>query len=148
MREIQLRDTFKLAKLVKATNASEKIASVLEEVTEKKRLARKSILDMKTGESEEQGDENRIAKAGELKAIQEDFGQQFGVRIIMLLVNAAAENDVERLVYELLGDICELDADTMAKQSLRSVKEKVKEICKMNDIFDFFKEAGELAQDM
>lgn len=154
MREIQLRDAFKLARLIKATNASDKIAGILEEVNEKKREARKNLLNTKSEEhaaNADDGTEKVVelkANAVELKAIQDEFGQQFGVRIVMMLINAAAENNVEKMVYELLGDICELDADEMSKQSLKSVKEKIKEICRMNDIVDFFKEAGELAQDM
>ena len=151
MREIQLQDTFKLAKLIRETNASDKIAEMLEEVNEKRRAAREKVLKMKQ-ESEASNDEKELEeakiKAVELKTIQEEFSKQFGIKVVMFIINVAAENNVEKMVYELLGGICEIDAEKMAKQSLKSVKEMIKQITEMNDIFDFFKDAGELAQDM
>lgn len=67
--------------------------------------------------------------------------EQIGVNAFMDILCSCSDVKVEGQIYDLLGGICEKNAEDIKKQSLETTIEDVKRICQENNIVNFLKSA-------
>lgn len=91
----------------------------------------------------------RIIKKADLK---EEFAAAFkkgsekgasakdiGIDVLFAVVQAAGAEGLDKEVFEFLGSVTELGAETIKHQSMKETIEQFKQIAKENDLEDFFK---------
>lgn len=117
MRKIITTDVFKMARIMKEAKIKDAITQLFKE---KKRVS-----------------------AGDDAALEE-VQEEAGFEAIMTVFEACSEEKTEGMLYEFLGGITEKGAENVANQSLDTTIEDVKIIVAENNIFNFFKQAGQL----
>ena len=76
----------------------------------------------------------------------EEQQEEKGFEAIMTVLEACSTEKTEKMLYDFLGGIAEKDADKIANQSLEATIEDIKAIVTENNIFNFFKQAGQLTK--
>lgn len=76
------------------------------------------------------------AKAGSKKGAS---AKDIGIDVLFAIIDAATDEDLEKEIYEFLGGITELGAETIKQKSMSELIEQFKEIAKENDLKVFFK---------
>lgn len=85
-----------------------------------------------------------LAKVAELAAEKKLSAEKAGIDVFMTIVEAAADKEQEKRIYELLADIAEKSADDIQNQSLEATLKDLKQIVAENNIAVFFKNASRL----
>ena len=66
---------------------------------------------------------------------------RIGVDLIMTLCSACGEEPIEKKLYELIGDIAEMEATEIRDMDLDKLIELFKEIGEQNNLTNFFENA-------
>ena len=70
--------------------------------------------------------------------------KQAGIKVILAIIGACADEKQESLIYDFIGDIVDKSSDEIASESLEELKADLLDISKENNLVDFFKQAQEL----
>lgn len=76
-----------------------------------------------------------IKKGSEKEASEKDIG----IDVLFAFVQATGNEGMDKEVYELLGSITELGAETVKHQSMGDTIKQFKQIAEENNLKDFFK---------
>ena len=90
--------------------------------------------------------EANIAKAVEEMegAKGKKISEKAGIKIMLVLFESVGDPEVEKLVYELFGDIAEIDPQEIANMPIEDTIKLIKQINEQNDLRAFFRAAGRL----
>lgn len=69
---------------------------------------------------------------------------EVGLEVILTLISAAGEKEVENQIYDLIAGIKECQPEEVKNLSLDGLKSDVKTIIEQNDLKSFFKSASNL----
>lgn len=111
MRKIITSDVFKMARIIRKANAKEEMIKVFSKMEELK------------------GDESKTL---------EDVKKEVGMEIVAYLIESCGDEEVEKLLYNLLSGIAEKKENDIKNQSLDTTIEMLKQIAKENDLQNFF----------
>lgn len=70
--------------------------------------------------------------------------EKIGIKIMLILFESCGDNEVESMIYELIGGIAEVSPDIIAEQPFEDTLKLLQSISEHNDIKGFFKQAGQL----
>lgn len=118
MRKLQTQDVFKMARIIKVADLKEKISQLF---AEGKKVS-------------------KDATEEEKKEAQEAIG----IEMFMSVLDACANEKLEKQVYDLLGGIFEMEPDKVKELSLDTMIDKIKQLVNENNMSVFFKAAGRL----
>lgn len=127
MRKIITSDIFKLARLIEEADLESVFGKIMKFMEKDKSLIIR----------EEDSEERKREK----QALLEEKQQSVGLEVIMMVFKACCTKQLEANLYDLLGGIVEED---IANRPLDELIKDLKEIAAQNDIFNFFKQAGQL----
>ena len=127
MRKIIISDVFKLARLIEEAD----LENVFTKVVKLAERDKAFII------CEEDDEETKKEK----QALLEEKQHSVGLEIVMMVFKACCTKQLEKNLYDLLEGITEKD---VANQPLDELMKDLKEIASQNDIFTFFKQAGQL----
>lgn len=81
-----------------------------------------------------------VKKGSEEGASEKDIG----IDVLFAVIQATGNEGIDKEVYELLGNVTELGAETIKHQSIGDTIKQIKQIAKENNLEDFFKSVQEL----
>lgn len=76
-----------------------------------------------------------------LRASQEGDAREVGIDLIMTLVSVCGEEEVEKQLYELIGNISEKKPEEIEDLNLDEFIDLIKEIGEQNNLSNFFNTA-------
>lgn len=114
MRKIITADVFKMARIIRKANAKEEIIKIFSKIDKAKKDDSKKI---------------------------EDVQKEIGMEIIAYLIESCGDEEVEKLLYNLLSGIAEKKEADIKNQSFETTIEMLKEIAKENNLQNFFSSA-------
>ena len=86
------------------------------------------------------GAKDEIAET--LRATQSgDAPGEVGITLMMTLISACGSEEVEKLLYELIGGIAEEKPDEIKNKDLDVLMDLLKEIAEQNNLLNFFETA-------
>lgn len=112
MKKLTLKHTMKVAKIIKKGNLKKEITQLMEQFKE-----------------EFQGKEEKVNL------------EQVGMEVILTVVEACGNDEVEKELYSLLGDIFE--SNTVEEMTLETLIENFKTLAAENNLIAFFKSASQ-----
>lgn len=131
MRKIITSDVFKASRIIREAKVKDAISEIF-----------KSTQGTKIKIDAEDSEEVKAEK----KALLADAQEAAGFEAIMTVFEACSTERLEKMLYELLGGICEKTPDDIANQSLEATITDLQSIAKENNLANFFKSASRLTQ--
>ena len=122
MRKLQTQDVFKMARIIRTADMREQISGTIKKA--------------------KQAERRQIREKG--KASADRLIENVGIEILMSVLDACGNPEVERQVYDLLGGVAEKKPEEIKTQSFDATVELIKEIAKENNMKNFFSAAGKL----
>lgn len=146
MRQINLEDIFKFARLLKDSNITKIIKDAY--VNGKKETSRiRNINDVfLSGADVSKDDEDLKAAEEAVKKEAEKAQEEIGADTIMQIICACSDKKAEYQIYDLLAGITEKTAETIKNQPLKVTVSDIKEIIRENDIVNFWESASKLSE--
>ena len=95
----------------------------------------------------------RIIKAADIRSEVVAFASEFregkdvnevGMEFILTMIQAAADETVEKKIYQLYADLKGTNADEVADYDLETVKTDMKKLIEQNDLKSFFNSVSAL----
>lgn len=73
-----------------------------------------------------------------LKASSSGDAREVGINFIMSLISACGNEETEKGIYKLIGDIAEKDPEDIENMDLEVLTDTIKEISEQNNLSNFF----------